>query len=223
MSRGSGRVESSADLSPTTRAWASTGKLNSLNPIAGPKETRRVGGPGLTSGSMGLKMKGVAASESGLEAGPSYRIEDVGCSKGPASPKARASNKGPNFSKGCPQQPNPDGKLREGPISSAAQAQNNLQETGFLLKCFVSSNGNPPESEPFVERESEDMRKLQGVARLSETDRALEEESLRYGSGSYSWGKRALGASHLNSILFGRTPGGGVLRSFWGLGRGSTG
>ena len=52
------------------------------------------------------------------------------------------------------------------------------------------------------------MRKLQGVDRLSETDRALEEESLRYGTGSCSWGKRALGASHLNSILFYQTPGG---------------
>ena len=98
-------------------------------------------------------MKGVAASEIGLEAGPS---EDVGCfAKGPASPKAQSSNKGPNYSKGCPQQPDIDGKLREGPISSAAQAQNNLQEMGFLLKCFASSTGNPPESEPFVARESE--------------------------------------------------------------------
>ncbi|RVX10543.1 hypothetical protein CK203_016931 [Vitis vinifera] len=32
---------------------------------------------------------------------------------------------------------------------------------------------------------------------------------MRYGTGSCSWGKRALGASHLNSILFDRTPGGG--------------
>ncbi|RVW17736.1 hypothetical protein CK203_071719 [Vitis vinifera] len=113
----------------------------------------------------------------------------------------------PNFSKGCSQQPDPDGKLREGPNSSAAQDQNNLQETGFLLKCLASRN--PPESEPFVARESEDTRKLQGVVRLTETDRALEEESMRYGTGSCSWGKRALGASHLNSILFDRTPGRG--------------
>ena len=48
----------------------------------------RVGGLGLTSRSMGLKMKGVAVSEVGPEASPSYRIEDVGCfAKGPASPK----------------------------------------------------------------------------------------------------------------------------------------
>ena len=31
---------------------------------------------------------------------------------------------------------------------------------------------------------------------------------MRYGTGSCSWGKRALGASHLNSILFYWTPGG---------------
>ena len=77
------------------------------------------------------------------------------------------------------------------------------------MKCFISSNGNPPKSEPFVARESKDMRKQQGVARLSETNRALEKESLRYGMGSCSWGKRALRASHLNSILFYRTLGGG--------------
>ena len=101
---GSGRVEARPDLSQTTRTWASIGKLHSLSPIAGPKETRRVGGPGLTSGSMGFKMKGVATSEVGPEAGPSYRIEDVGCcAKGPASAIARSSNKGPNFSKDCSQ------------------------------------------------------------------------------------------------------------------------
>ena len=182
---GSGPAEASADLSPTIRTWASTGKLHFLSPIAGPKETRRVGGPGLTSGAMGSKMKGMAASEIGPKAGPLYRIEDVGCfAKGPASPKARSSNKGPNYSKGCPQQPDPDGKLREGPNSSVAQDQNNLQETGFLLKCLTSSN--PLESEPFVARESEDMRKLQGVARLSETEKALEKELMRYGTGSCS-------------------------------------
>ncbi|RVX10544.1 hypothetical protein CK203_016930 [Vitis vinifera] len=103
---GSGPAEASADLSPTIRTWASTGKLHFLSPIAGPKETRRVGGPGLTSGSMGFKMKGVATSEIGPEVGPSYRIEEVGCcAKGPALPIARTSNKGPNYSKGCPNSP----------------------------------------------------------------------------------------------------------------------
>ena len=55
------------------------------------------------------------------------------------------------------------------------------------------------------------MRKQQGVARLSKTNRALEEESLRYGTRSCSWGKRVLGASHLNSILFDWTPRGEFL------------
>ena len=99
---GSSRVEVSSDLSPTTRTWALTGNLHSLSPLAGPKETRRVGGPGLMSGSMDLKMKGVAASDFGPDTGPSYRLEDVGCyAKGPASPIARSSNEGPNCSKGC--------------------------------------------------------------------------------------------------------------------------
>ena len=86
---GSGRVEVSTDLSPTTRTWALTGELNPLSPIAGPKETRRVGGPGLMSGSMDLKKKGVAASVFVPDAGPSCGREDVGCySKGPALPIA---------------------------------------------------------------------------------------------------------------------------------------
>ena len=200
---GSGQVEVSPDLSPTTRTWALTGKLHSSSPIAGPKETRRVGGPSLMSGSMDLKMKGVAASDFGLDAGPSNRMEDVGCyAKGPASTTARSANEGPNCSKGCSQQPDPGGKLREGPKSLAAQ-----EETGFLLKCLASSY--PPEPEPFVARESEDTRKFQGVVRLTETNRALEEESMRYGMGSGSWGKRALGDSHLNSFLFDRTSGWG--------------
>ncbi|RVX11525.1 hypothetical protein CK203_015983 [Vitis vinifera] len=68
----------------------------------------------------------------------------------------------------------------------------------------------PPEAETFVARETEDTRKLQGVIRLTKTDRALEEESMRYGMGSGSWGKRALGDSHLNSFfLIGLWGGGG--------------
>ena len=189
---GSGRIEVSPVLSPTTRTWALTSKIHSLSPIVGPK----------MSGSMDLKMKGVAASDFGPDAGPSFRMEDVGCyAKGLASPIARSSNEGLNCSKGCSQQPDPGGKLREDPKSSAAQ-----EETSFLLKCLASSY--TPESEPFVARESEDTRKLQGGVRLTETDRALEEESMRYGMGSGSWGKRALGDSHLNSFLFDRTPGG---------------
>ena len=86
---GSGRVEVSPDLSPTSRTWALTGKLHSLSPIVGPKDTRRVGGPGRMNGSMDLKMKGVAASAFGPDAGLSYRVEVVGCyAKGPTSPIA---------------------------------------------------------------------------------------------------------------------------------------
>ena len=86
---GSGRVEVSTNLSSTTRTWALTGELNPLSPIAGPKETRRVGGLGLMSGSMDLKKKGVATSDFEPNVGPSYRMEDVGCyTKGPAPPIA---------------------------------------------------------------------------------------------------------------------------------------
>ena len=86
---GPGRVEVSTDLSLTTRTWALTGELNHLSPIAGLKETRRVGGSGLMSGSMDLKKKGVAASDFEPDADPSYRMEDVGCyTKGPAPPIA---------------------------------------------------------------------------------------------------------------------------------------
>ncbi|KAL6332553.1 hypothetical protein AAG906_008973 [Vitis piasezkii] len=185
---GSGRVEVSPDLSPTTRTWVLSGEINPLSPITGPKETRRDGGPGLMSGSMDLKKKGVAASGFDPDAGPSYGKEDVGCyTKGPAPPIAQSSNKDPNCSRAAPEI---RGKLREGPKSPA---------------CFASSY--PPEAETFVARESEDTRKLQGVVRLSETDRALEEESMRYGMRSGSWGKRALGDSHLNSFLFDRTLG----------------
>ena len=40
------------------------------------------------------------------------------------------------------------------------------------------------------------------------TDRALEEEALRYGLGFYSRGERVLGASHLNHFHFDRAPDG---------------
>ena len=88
---------------------------------------------------------------------------------------------------------------------------------GLILKGSAPSH--PPEAELFVARENEDTRKLQGGVRLTETDRALEEESMRYGKGVGSWGKREMGNSHLNSFLFDRTlGGGGVFRSFWGFG-----
>ncbi|RVW93550.1 hypothetical protein CK203_028814 [Vitis vinifera] len=176
--------------------------MHLLSPTANPKESRGVGGPGLQSGVMGLKMKGVVASEISPEAGPSHRLDEVGCSTiGPESP----SNKGPN-SKGCTQQSDIVVKLREGPSSSTAQDHNNSQKKDLLLMGLAPGNTHVPE--PFVARETEDMRKLNGVARISETDKALEEESMRYGMGLCSWGKRVLGTSHLNSIIFYRTPGG---------------
>ena len=99
---GSGRVETSPDVSPTTRNWASFGEMKSLSPIAGLKETRREGGLSLMFGPMDLKNKGVAVSDVGPDAGPS---EVVGCySKGPASSLAQLTNKGRFCSKACTQQ-----------------------------------------------------------------------------------------------------------------------
>ncbi|RVW67482.1 hypothetical protein CK203_063035 [Vitis vinifera] len=202
ISRAEKRVTKGEVRSPITRSWAQSGAMHPLSPTANPKESRGVGGPGLKSGVMGLKMKGVVASEISPEAGPSHRLDEVGCSTiGPKSP----SNKGPN-SKGCTQQSNIVVKLREGPSSSAAQDHNNSQKKDSLLTGFAPGNTHVPE--PFVARETEDMRKLNGVARISETDKALEEESMRYGMGLCSWGKRVLGTSHLNSVNFDRTPGG---------------
>ena len=74
------------------------------------------------------------------------------------------------------------------------------------MERITSRNGNSPETEPFVAWESEDLRKQQTFASYSVTDRALEEEALRYGSGFCSWGERVLGASHLNPFHFDRAP-----------------
>ena len=60
------------------------------------------------------------------------------------------------------------------------------------------------ETEPFDAWETEDFRKQQLKVSYLETDRALEEEALRYGSVSYSRGKRVLGVSYLNSLSFDR-------------------
>ena len=74
------------------------------------------------------------------------------------------------------------------------------------MERITSRNGNSPETEPFVAWESGDLRKQQTFASYSVTDRALEEEALRYGSGFCSWGERVLGASHLNPFHFDWAP-----------------
>ncbi|RVW28429.1 hypothetical protein CK203_116156 [Vitis vinifera] len=89
-------------------------------------------------------------------------------------------------------------KAREGPISPAAQAPNNDLRRRAPVEVLISSNGNPPETKPLL-RGSEDMRKQQGVARLSETDRALKRNHEVW-NGVLFLGKRALGL--LISILF---------------------
>ena len=204
----SGRVENSPDLSPTTCNWVSSGEMKSLSPIAGPKETRREGGLSLMFGSMDLKNKGEAVSDAGPDAGPS---EVVGCyPKGPASSLVQLTNKGLLCSKACTQQLGQGGTIREGPNSLAVQ-----EVTGLILKWSAPSY--PPEAEFFVARENEDTRKLQGGVRLTETDRALKEESMRYGKGVGSWGKREMGNSHLNSFPFDRTLGGSfsIILGIW--------
>ena len=194
------------DQSSTIRDWASIGKIlsgsSSLGPIVGPKEARRAGGLGLTNGPLGLKLKGVANREDGPEVGPSSRrwAEEVGC---------HASSKGPIISMGCQKLIDLEGKARVGPVSPAAQASSNdSQEKGYLLERTISRNGNSLETEPFVAWESKNLRKQQTFASYSVTDRALEEEALRYGSGFCSRGERVLGASHLNPFHFDRAPDG---------------
>ena len=176
----------------------------------GPKEIRRAGGLGLANGPLGLKLKGVVISEDGPEAGPSSRrwAEEVGClAKGLVSSKDQASSKGLIHSMGCQKEFDLEGKTRDGPISPIAQASSNdSQEKGYLLERSISRNGNSSKTEPFVARESEDLRKQQILASYSVTDRALEEEVLRYGLGFCSRGERVLEASHLNPFLFYRTP-----------------
>ncbi|RVW92334.1 putative ribonuclease H protein [Vitis vinifera] len=202
---------SSVFFSPSladSRDWS----LLSSGPIMGPKEARRAGGLGLANGSLGLKLKGVATREDGPKIGPSSRrwAEEVGChasSKGPVTSKDQASSKGPIISMGCQKLIELEGKVRVGPVSTAAQASSNdSQEKGYLLEGITSINGNSSETKPFVAWESKDLRKQQTFASYSVTNRALEEEALRYGSGFCSRGERALGASHLIPFHFDMAP-----------------
>ncbi|WJZ81158.1 hypothetical protein VitviT2T_001013 [Vitis vinifera] len=170
---------------PISPSWIQPGAVHLSSPNASPKVLKRDGGPGLKIGARGLKMKGVALSP---DAGPSGRPDEVGCSiTGPVStPIKGLSSKGNG-----PQ-----------PVRSSSAGQNH-----FLSQKSVSDPGKNQVPEPFVAWETEDLRKLNGVVRISETDKALEEESMRYGKGMWSWGNRVLGIPHLNSFNFDRTPG----------------
>ncbi|RVW59949.1 hypothetical protein CK203_086971 [Vitis vinifera] len=121
--------------------------------------------------------------------------------------KIKPSSKGPIISMGCQKLIELEGKVRVGPVSTATQASSNdSQEKGYLLEGITSRKGNSSETKPFVAWESEDLRKQQTFASYSVTDRALEEEALRYGSGFCSRGERALGASHLIPFHFDLAP-----------------
>ncbi|RVX22984.1 hypothetical protein CK203_008182 [Vitis vinifera] len=194
-----GWVVSNEGRGPIVPSWTQSGAVHPLSPNASQKVLKGDSGPGLKSGVMGLKLKGVALSP---DAGPSCRPDEVGCSNiGPVS----TPNKGPS-SKGYGPQSVRSVDTREGPSSSSAgQDQNISQKKDLLLTGPDPSKTHAPE--PFVAGEIEDLRKLNGVVRISETDKALEEESTRYGKGLGSWGKRVLGISHLNSLNFDRTPG----------------
>ncbi|RVW82274.1 hypothetical protein CK203_041668 [Vitis vinifera] len=163
---GSGRVEVSTDLSPTTRTWALTGELNPLSPIA------------------------AKGDKEGWWAWPDERVHGLEEERSGCNPIVKRR---PKLLKGLHPTARSRWKTKGGPkiISSPR---------GDELSVEVSRSSYPPESETFVARESEDTRKLQGVVRLTETDRALEEESMRYGMGSSSWGKGHWGI--LISILF---------------------
>ncbi|RVW47792.1 hypothetical protein CK203_091735 [Vitis vinifera] len=147
--------------------WVS-GRLETLQPSDEVTDVQGVG-----SGQVEISPDLSLTTRTWVSSGPSYDREDVGCySKGPAPPIAQLPNKGLFCSKACTQQPDQGGKIREGPKSPIVQ-----EVTGLLLK--YSAPSYPPEAETFVARETEDTRKLQGVIRLTKTDRALEEESMR--------------------------------------------
>ncbi|RVW99228.1 hypothetical protein CK203_018953 [Vitis vinifera] len=125
---------------------------------------------------MDLKNKGVAVSDVGPDEGPS---EVVGCySKGPAVSLAQLTNKGLCCLTAC--------TTRKGTKALAVQ-----EVTGLSLKG--SAHSHSPEAEFFAARENEDTRKLQGGVRLTVTDRALEEESMRIKE------CKELGGIHCNS------------------------
>ena len=176
---------------PTIRDWASTDVLVSgsttSGPIVGPKDARRAGGLVLLNRSLGSKLKEVATGDDGSKAGPSSRRWAVEMD--------------------CQKLIGLEGMERASPVMLITQAlSKGPQEQACLLNCNISRRVNLLETKPFVAWETEDFRKQQMNVSYSTTDRALEEEALRYGSVFYSRGKRALGASHLNSFYFDRAP-----------------
>ena len=186
---GSGRVIVNRAQSLVIRDWASNDALvsglTSLDPIMGPKEARRASGPVLVNGSLDSKLKEVATSDDVSEADPLSRrwAAEMGCQKLIGF----------------------EGMERVSVVTLIAQVSNKgSQEKVCLLDCIISRNGNLSEMEPFVAWESEDLRKQQMNVSYSMTDWALKEEALRYGLVFYSRGKRAMGASHLNSFHFDR-------------------
>ena len=150
----------------------------------GLKEARRANGPVMANGYLGSKSKEAATDDDGSKIGPSSRrwATEMGCQ--------RLSG----F----------EGMERAGPIPQAPSKGS--QEKVCLLDCLISRNGSSSKMEPFVAWDSEDLRKQQMNACFSMTDRALEEEALRYGLVFYSRGKRAFGTSHLNSFYSDRAP-----------------
>ena len=179
---GSGRELGNRVQGPVTQDWALIDGLasgsSSLGLIVGLKEARRANGPVVANGYLGSKSKEAATDDDGSKTSPSSRrwATEMGCQ--------RLSG----F----------EGMERAGPIPQAPSKGS--QEKVCLLDCLISRNGSSSEMEPFVAWDSEDLRKQQMNACFSVTDRALEEEALRYDSTFYSRGKRILGTSHLISL-----------------------
>ena len=179
---GSGRELGNRVQGPVTRDWALIDGLaswsSSLGLIVGLKEARRANGPVMANGYLGSKSKEAATDDDGSKIGPSSRrwATEMGCQ--------RLSG----F----------EGMERAGPIPQAPSKGS--QEKVCLLDCLISRNGSSSKMEPFVAWDLEDLRKQQMNACFSMTDRALEEEALRYDSTFYSRGKRILGTSHLISL-----------------------
>ena len=169
----------------------------------GLKEVKRANGPVVANGYLGSKSKEAAKEDDGSEAGPSSRrwATELGC------------HKMSDF----------EGMERAGPVALIPQAPSKgPQEKANLLDCFISKSG-PNSKEPLVVWESEELKRQQMSACFSMTDRALEEEALRYESTFHSKGKRVLGISHLLSLYSDRAPKGesfdrsrGIEEESWG-------
>ncbi|RVW63586.1 hypothetical protein CK203_057419 [Vitis vinifera] len=109
----------------------------------------------------------------------------------------RGSNLGQSIFKPKCQPKGPSGRPDEvgcsitGPVSTPIKGPSSKEMVHSLVEVHQQAKTN------FIPE----------VGGLIQTDKALEEESMRYGKGMWSWGNRVLGIPSSNSFNFDRTPG----------------